>query len=88
VIKQCFHRLLCFFGAGANCNDVATNTYEFAEGTLTERWMRRIRKHLSKCKPCLRFIDSYLATKELGRKAPREDMSVDQKEAILQRLAQ
>jgi anti-sigma factor RsiW len=53
----------------AACRDITAFLDEYCESRLAPQALRVFEEHIAKCPDCLRYLDSYQTTRELGRQA-------------------
>ena len=85
VIEKIFCAMMRVFGLGS-CDEVKELCYEYGEKNLPAGGHRRMKRHLKICKPCLRFISSYLAVRALSKTMHSEKLSPDQKNKLVEGL--
>ena len=85
VIKRvmCFTLRVTGFGS---CKEIEELCYEYIEETVPKGAKRRVKRHLKICKPCLRFIMSYLAVRALGKTVLPTELSQQQKDKLIEGL--
>lgn len=87
MAESFYHKIKCWLLGIPCCTSMSSKLYEYSEDQLNPRWAKRMRKHLSLCKPCVRILDSYLATRKLALQHRQEVcLSAEQKEAVLKNL--
>jgi len=85
VIERIFCFMMRVSGLGS-CKEVQEICYEYVEASVDSGQKKRVEKHLKICKPCLRFITSYIAIRTLGKAAHPEKLSDSQKEKLIEGL--
>ncbi len=65
------------------CEEVERFSYDFLNGDLDAKVLKRIRRHLASCPRCLKFMNSYQKTRELGRNLPPPPLDAKFKEEML-----
>lgn len=83
-MKKVFHFLLklrrklparLFKGhCGMDCRELVDLLVDYLDGALAPETLNALDRHLADCEPCLAFLNTYKATRDLTREAIAEEM--------------
>jgi hypothetical protein len=64
------------------CAEIEDLAYDFLDGSLDEKLMKAIEKHMKLCPPCIPFIESYRRIKEMGAREESPPLTPDFKQHL------
>jgi hypothetical protein len=71
--RKAFHRMMWavmgMFGPMLTCRELTDFLSRYVEGALTQEERKAFERHLSMCRPCRAYVESYRKTIELERSA-------------------
>ncbi len=65
------------------CEEVEALAYDLLEGRLDPKVEKQVLRHLKLCPSCMRFMEAYRRTRQLGRAEPRPELHPAFKEHLL-----